>query len=427
MSIPVHRAELLTRIDIEAIPQDADGHVLVDLFIELPNNARFIRFLAANSPLTESVLQKIKTLSRPYVYVNRSDLKSVDGMAASRAMQNTEQISVQAEHSVQADKASLEESTSKSSHTPAQDSPSPRITTQPKADEGSSRQSTQPKADEGSSSQSKVSKADLEIGMVMQFGKESADYLKKPIAHELSKIFNEVILPNPGQFTLEDTPIGEISTRLLEIIAPDVDNFRSHFRKIPQYLGVMDDSAAVTAIAVLYAVALGQSSRSVFRDLSYACLLMDFSLLDMSPENWHLYYNDQSQLSPEIVAKVQNHPRRSYEIVQKKFTKLSEIVGQLIIGHHELFNGRGYPRHIRSELLAPLVRMFACAIDTFEVMKRESLDLSNPSLIEVLEKFMANDGVQPHERRHSLTLIRQIHDFLTQPHEASDPGTEKTS
>ncbi len=414
MSIPVHRAELLTRIDIEAIPQDADGRVLIDLFIELPNNARFIRFLAANSPLTESDLQKIKTLARPYVYVNRSDLKSFDGMAASRAMQNNEQISVRVEHSVQADKASLEESTSKVSHTPAQDSPSPRVTTQPKADEGSSHQS-------------KVSKADLEIGMLMQFGKESADFLKKPIAQELSKIFNEVILPNPGQFTLEDTPIAEISTRLLDIIAPDVDNFRSHFRKIPQYLSVMDDSAAVTAIAVLYAVALGQSSRSVFRDLSYACLLMDFSLLDMSAENWHLYYNDQSKLSPEIVAKVQNHPRRSYEIVQKKFTKLSEIVGQLIIGHHELFNGRGYPRRIRSELLAPLVRMFACAIDTFEVMKRESLDLSNPSLIEVLEKFMATDGVQPHERRHSLTLIRQIHDFLTQPQETSDPGAAETS
>jgi hypothetical protein len=409
MSIPVHRAELLTRIDIEAIPQNAEGQVLVDLFIELPNNARFIRFLAAKSTLTESDIKKIKTLSRPFVYVNRSDLESFGAVVTSGSSQVEEEVGIPKVRSTPDTNSPTEDASSKFTHAPTQDSPTLRFTTGPVPDDEASRQSN-------------ASKADLEMGMLMQFGKESAEFLKKPIAHELSKIFNEVILPNPGQFTLEDTPIAEISTRLLEIIAPDVDNFRSHFRRIPQYLSVMDDSAAVTAISVLYAVALGQSSRSVFRDLSYACLLMDFSLLDMTPENWELYYKDQSKLSPEVLAKVHNHPRRSYEIVQKKFTKLSEIVGQLIIGHHELFNGRGYPRHIRSELLAPLVRMFACAIDTFEVMKRESLDLSNPSLIEVLEKFMATEGVQPHERRHSLTLVRQIHEFLTKPNEDGDGG-----
>jgi hypothetical protein len=414
MSIPVHRAELLTRIDIEAIPLNAEGHVLVDLFIELPNNARFIRFLAANSPLTESDLKKVKTLSRPYFYVNRSDLESFGGEATSRRTHTAQEDTQPSSSSPRTSDVPVEETSSRLTHSPLEDSQPLPLTTQPKLDEETSRQSS-------------ATKADLEMGMLMQFGKESAEYLKKPIAHELSKIFNEVILPNPGQFTLEDTPFAQISSRLLEIIAPDVDNFRTHFRKIPQYLGVMDDSAAVTAIAVLYAVALGQSSRSVFRDLSYACLLMDFSLLDMSPENWKLYYKDQSQLAPDVLAKVQNHPRRSYEIVQKKFTKLSEIVGQLIISHHELFNGQGYPRHIRSELLAPLVRMFACAIDTFEVMKRESLDLSNPSLIQVLEKFMAVDGIQPHERRHSLSLVRQIHEFLTTPNEESDPNPTNPS
>jgi hypothetical protein len=402
------------RIDLEGIPRNAEGAVLLDLFVELPNNARFIRFLIANSQLTESDIKKIRSLSRPFVYVNRLELESFEGDTTSRRSQTTQEDPHVRSQSSRTSEAPIDESSSRVTRSPTEDTQSLRFTTRPELDNETSRQSS-------------TSKADLELGMLMQFGKESAEFLKKPIAHELSKIFNEVILPNPGQFTLEDTPIAEISSRLLEIIAPDVDNFRTHFRRIPQYLSVMDDSAAVTAIAVLYAVALGQSSRSVFRDLSYACLLMDFSLLDMSPENWKLYYKDQSKLPPDILTKVQNHPRRSYEIVQKKFTKLPEIVGQLIIGHHELFNGRGYPRHIRSELLAPLVRMFACAIDTFEVMKRESLDLSNPSLIQVLEKFMAADGIQPHERRHSLTLIRQIHDFLTQPNEKSDPSPTNPS
>jgi hypothetical protein len=415
MSIADHRADHLIRIEFDAIPVDAEGLVLLDLFIELPTNARFIRFLAKGSLLEISDINKIRSLSRPYVFVNRTEWNELkeQGFARGSTPEGTARTPGLVPDSEGADETKTRTSTKQA--------PSRNVESEVHRSKGDAP------AEKPGARSSSVSKADLESGMLMQFGKESAEFLKKPIAHELSKIFYEVILPNPGEFTLEDTPIAEMSSRLLDIIAPDVDNFRSHFRRIPQYLSVMDDSAAVTTIAVLYAVALGQTSRSVFRDLSYACLLMDFALLDLSAENWNLYYQNRSQLSPEMLTKVQNHPRRSYEIVQKKFTRLPEIVGQLILGHHELFNGRGYPRGIRSELLAPLVRMFACAVDTFEIMKQESLHLSNPSLLEVLSRFIASSGTQPHERRHSLTLVRQIHQFLTDPVEGEDSGSSAGS
>jgi hypothetical protein len=411
MSIASHSADHLFRIDFDAIPLDAEGLVLLDLYIELPTNARFIRYLIKGSAWEISDLNKIRSLSRPFVFVDRREWNELKerGLARSLSPDESGQASDIAGRPQDNEEA---RGSSAVRRLPTQD---PDSAAQRFRSEAAEEKTGAPRSSRGN--------ADLDAGMLMQFGKENAEFLKKPIAHELAKIFQEVILPNPGQFTLEDTPIAEMSSRLLDIIAPDVDNFRSHFRRIPQYLSVMDDSAAVTSIAVLYAVALGQTSRSVFRDLSYACLLMDFSLLDLSAESWKIYYQDSNQLSPELLAKVKNHPRRSYEIVQKKFTHLPEIVGQLIIGHHELFNGRGYPRGIRSELLAPLVRMFACAVDSFELMKRESMELNNPSLIDVLSQLIASSGTQPHERRHSLSLVRQIHQFLTEPLEGEESGS----
>ena len=211
---------------------------------------------------------------------------------------------------------------------------------------------------------------------------------------------------------LEESPIQDIASNLLEVIAPEVEKLRDHLKKIPDYVGVMNDSAALTAITTLVCLARGQTSRSIFKEMSYAVLLMDMSMTSLDDEAYKNYFINPDALSEKQKKIVFTHPRASYELVQKKFKNLPDIVSQLILGHHELFNGKGYPRKVRSELLAPLVRILAFAVDIFELMKRNHYLGKKLSIVDAVDSLL-NADVPPHLRRHNVVLMREVYQYLT--------------
>lgn len=404
MAIPAERRGDFIKLDRDSVPVSEKGEVLTDLYVELPNNERFIRYIANGSPLEDYHLNNISRHSVPSFFALITDMEEThipSDTDSSDTISHTQNQVFASDGKVHDLGAGPDRKVFKGS------------TQSPDTEDTSERHTVTYTEEDLKGGRRSIKKEDAEIGMVMQFGKENAEFLKKPIAQELKKIFNESIDSAPGQLSLEDTPVAELSQKLLKAIAPEIDNFRSHLKKIPQYVGVMDDSAAMTAISTLVAIARGQSSRSIFKDLSYACLFMDFSLLDVSTEEWKTYYLEPSKISDALEEKIFNHPRRSYDIVQKKFKNLPDIVGQMILGHHELFNGKGYPRQIRSELVAPLVRILAFAVDIFEFMKRAHMRGQSVPLNEAVEYYL-NEPVEPHLRRHGLTLCREVLEFLNE-------------
>ncbi len=247
--------------------------------------------------------------------------------------------------------------------------------------------------------------------MMSQFGQEQGSYLTKTITGELQSIFKGLTDSNTSVMNLEESPIEEISSNLLQLIAPEVEKLRDYLINIPNYVGVMNDSAALTAITTLVCMARGQTSRSIFREMSYAVLLMDIALGSLDEEGYKTYFLNPNSLSEAQKKIVFNHPRAAYELVQKRFKNLPDIVGQLILGHHELFSGKGYPRKVRSELLAPLVRLLAFAVDVFEIMKRAHFKGEKVSIMAAVESLL-NADVAPHQRRHNIVLMREVHAYL---------------
>jgi len=369
MAIPGSERSKLQLFSPENIPTDAAGLPLADLYVELPRNDRFIRYVCSGDAIGEGRMRSLARHVNPNFYIKLEELYSTEHSAA--RLGNT---LMSAKFS---DAAILHQ----------------------KRDEESTRKT--------------FSFAALDEGILLHFGKDSEEFLKKPIAIELNTIFKEIVSPHLAQLSLEHSPINELTDRLVGVITPEIANLRLHLKRDPHYSIMIQESSAITSIATLFAVARGQTSRSTFKDLSYACLFMDLSIADISEERRRTYYLDPESLSSEDKERIFAHPRRSLELVEQRLKKLPDIICQMIVGHHELFNGKGFPRQQRSEMLAPLVRILALAVDVFEFMKRQQLQGDFCDLSNAVEYFV-NEPVEPHMRRHGSTLCREVAEFLRQ-------------
>lgn len=206
-----------------------------------------------------------------------------------------------------------------------------------------------------------------------------------------------------------------MSDQLVSTIAPDVKSLSDHLKKQSQYLHLMSDAAALSTLSVICAFANGFDSRKSYRELSYATLVMDISLAEFSVNDLRQWYTDRDKIEGEKLKKMMLHPMTSYQLAEQKLKSLSDVTMQLILNHHELYNGKGFPRGIRTEALFPIARILSLAVDTFERLKKSHLSGNRRSLVEILID-LRDETQEAHLRRHNRKIIDQVIEFLA-------PGT----
>jgi HD-GYP domain-containing protein (c-di-GMP phosphodiesterase class II) len=232
------------------------------------------------------------------------------------------------------------------------------------------------------------------------------EVISKKTQDELKTIFKGLMDPaaDPIRITAQ---FESQSEQVLQAVAPDTKNLRDVLARNVHHAMIMNDVAAMTTISVFVALAAGFDSKKSYRDLSLACLIMDASLSEFQPMDIQQYYADRSKLRPEILTAMLKHPIRSHQLAQEKLKSLSDVTMQLILNHHELFNGKGYPRGLRSESLFPMVKVMALAVDLYEHMKAAELAGQSLGLSEALY-MLRDESVDPHMKRHSKKLIDQV-------------------
>jgi hypothetical protein len=231
------------------------------------------------------------------------------------------------------------------------------------------------------------------------------------VQDELQAIFRFVGDPDAADPVQTIEAMENLSKKIIEVVAPDVEDLRGSILEQSKYLMVMNDSAAITSVSVLTAMAHGFDSRKVFRDLSMAILMMDAPLADINEETVMKYYRDRSSLSPEEWEEMRRHPAKAHEVISSRLKNVSDTVLQLVLNHHELYNGKGYPRQIRSEQLPPIVRSLSLAVEVFEVMKREHLAGREIDILGALNELRELD-VEAHLRRHNQKLVQSAASFI---------------
>lgn len=120
-------------------------------------------------------------------------------------------------------------------------------------------------------------------------------------------------------------------------------------------------SARVSAHAVAIAVRLGQRDTAQLVDMATGGLLHDIgkSRIELS------VLNKPGTLTPDEWALVKKHPVDGYAIVDG--SQLTMVPRQIILGHHERFDGSGYPHNLMERELLEEVKIAAFA-DTFDAL-----------------------------------------------------------
>ncbi len=246
-------------------------------------------------------------------------------------------------------------------------------------------------------------------------GKQDLKTLNQKIRDELKTIFEflkkdpEKISPEEGHLTL--LKMESLAEDILAKIAPDVEDLRKFLLGNLKYALLMEDAAAITSIAVTTALAHGFDSRAIYRDLALACTVMDAPLAELPERARKQYFLDMTKLDPKSLEVIRQHPIVSAQAFSLRIKSFSPTVVQLILGHHELFNSKGYPKGTRSELLPTVARSLALAVDLFEHMKRAKLSGKELDLLSAAEELRQSD-VPSHLRRHNQKLLSSLIEFL---------------
>jgi hypothetical protein len=215
-------------------------------------------------------------------------------------------------------------------------------------------------------------------------------------------IFSPDMSPEEGFKRIEST-----AEDILNLVAPETKDLKAHLLKNLKYLDLMNDVSAITTIATFVAFSSGFDSKKSYRDLTYACLVMDSSMSEFTDEEVKMYYRDPNSLPPDIAARFKKHPARSHELATDKLKSLNDVTMQLILNHHELFNGKGYPRGVRTESLFALVKVLSLSVDIFEIVKRNQLNGKDIAFLDaVLE--LREPTVEAHLKRHNKKLVDTV-------------------
>ena len=118
-----------------------------------------------------------------------------------------------------------------------------------------------------------------------------------------------------------------------------------------------------------------------------AGLLHDIGKIGI-PEN---ILNKQGQLTAEEYEVIKNHVASSVEII--RHLPMMDYVIPAVIGHHERYDGKGYPRRIAGNDI-PLAARILCIVDSFDAMVSKRCYKHQIPVSEAMEELERGAGTQ---------------------------------
>ncbi len=156
----------------------------------------------------------------------------------------------------------------------------------------------------------------------------------------------------PDDLTVDATPerLDLVARAFARVIDAKSPYTFQHSERVARTAGVMAGHVGLPSPAV--------------RDLSRASLLHDIGKLGVSSR----ILDKPGPLTPEERARVQEHPRLTYEVLSRvsPFRHLAEAAAS----HHEKLDGSGYHRGLRGEDLGLPARLLAVA-DVFDALSQD--------------------------------------------------------
>jgi len=133
-----------------------------------------------------------------------------------------------------------------------------------------------------------------------------------------------------------------------------------------------------------------------FKDLVYGTVLRDMGMIKVSD----LIVRSPRELTREEWNIINKHPEDGSEMLKRM--KFSDHVVQIVLSHHERFNGEGYPRGLRGKEI-PLGARIISVVESYSAMIHERPNRPALSSQEALDTLKENYGL-----RYDREVVRQF-------------------
>jgi putative methionine-R-sulfoxide reductase with GAF domain len=142
--------------------------------------------------------------------------------------------------------------------------------------------------------------------------------------------------------------------------------------------------------AVDHAVKIARKMRLPEKDVSvvqYVASVHDIGMTEISDE----ILNKTLNLSSEEMMRIQRHPERGAELIRP--LEFVEAVSNIILYHHERYDGTGYPMGLKGEEIPVGARILA-VIDAFQSMTIGRPYRTRKTVEEAVQEIVKNAGTQ---------------------------------
>ncbi|MCI4463558.1 MAG: HD domain-containing protein [Caldisericum sp.] len=235
-----------------------------------------------------------------------------------------------------------------------------------------------------------------------------------------TELYGVILLTKLGgaQFTSEELKIAEIFTNILSAFIAG----RAHISTIRS--GLLDalktliaavelkdtytagHSLRVSLISEILAKEIGLPQKEVSK-CRIGGLLHDIGKIGLREE----ILKNGIPLTDELRIDVRKHPELGYELVRKM--KVLEGVAEVVLYHHEWYNGKGYPKGLKDGEI-PICARIVHVADAIDAMTSGRLHSSRKTIDEAFEELVRFAGIQfdPKIVRIALSSREQIEQVL---------------
>ncbi|NCN28049.1 hypothetical protein GW915_10780 [bacterium] len=226
----------------------------------------------------------------------------------------------------------------------------------------------------------------------------------------ITDLFAE-LLTDDGDHTGASDKLIEISRTIATEIVADLEAFEKSILEEFKDITRLEDSYAIRSLAILFALALGFNSKTAITDITSSTLFMDSPLLDFTQEELDDYFRAPESMSPAFIDAYRKHPAKAHYFASQKVKRFTEQGLLMILNHHELHNGKGFPRNSQTRSLPDLVRILSYAVDIYETMKSAELNEAPINLSQAL-CLIYDVKQEAHLRRHQTGMMDKILSYL---------------
>lgn len=208
----------------------------------------------------------------------------------------------------------------------------------------------------------------------IDFVKDSnKNYGIPPEIQKLTDSLNHMI----SKLSLQQSELKELNTSIIETLITLLEINDRY---------TVGHSHNVSRLSVRLADKLGLNSQ-LKEMLSVAALLHDIGKIGVNTN----ILNKPAALTPEEYEVIKKHPFLGFMALQSA-SKLSEI-SQIILAHHERYDGQGYPNGLKGENIPFLARII-CVADAFDAMYSDRPYRQGLSLDKIISILTAEHGHQ---------------------------------